>query len=134
VAAAIADLRGMAECTDKVGTTGYCLGGLLAYLTGTRHDADCNVSYYGVGIEGFLGEAERLSRPIMLHVGENDPWTPPEARSQLAASLGGNPLATIHNYPDVGHAFARPGAATHVPPAADLANERTAAFFREHLA
>jgi carboxymethylenebutenolidase len=113
---------------------GYCLGGLLSYLIGTRHDADCNIGYYPVGIENFLDEAERLNRPIMLHIGESDPYTPPEARAQLATALGSNALATIHCYPDIGHAFARPGAPSHVPQAADLANERSAAFFRKHLA
>jgi carboxymethylenebutenolidase len=134
IAAAISHLRDMAECTGKVGTTGYCLGGLLSYLIGTRHDADCNIGYYPVGIENVLDEAERLSRRIMLHIGESDPYTPPEVRAQLATALGGNALASIHFYPDIGHAFARPGAPSHVPQAADLANERSAAFFRKHLA
>jgi carboxymethylenebutenolidase len=49
IAAAIGHLRDMAQCTGKVGTTGYCLGGLLSYLIGTRHDADCNIGYYPVG-------------------------------------------------------------------------------------
>jgi len=134
IAAAISHLRDMAECTGKVGTTGYCLGGLLSYLIGTRHDADCNIGYYPVGIENFLDEAERLNRPIMLHVGESDPYTPPEVRAQLATALGSNALATIHCYPNIGHAFARPGAPSHVPLAADLANRRSAAFLRKHLA
>ncbi len=124
----------MAECTGKVGTTGYCLGGLLSYLIGTRHDADCNIGYYPVGMENFLDEADKLNRPIMLHVGEADPYTPPEVQSQLADVLDGNPLASIHSYPDIGHAFARPGASSHVPHAADLANDRSTAFFRKHLA
>ena len=103
-------------------------------MTGTRHDADCNVSYYGVGIEDFLDEAASLHRPIMLHIGEADPWTPPGIRARLAAALESNPVVSIHSYPDIGHAFARPGASSHVPQAADLANNRSAAFFRRHLA
>ncbi len=134
IAAAIGHLRDMAECTGKVGTTGYCLGGLLSYLIGTRHDADCNIGYYPVGMENFLDEADKLNQPIMLHVGEADPYTPPEVQSQLADVLDGNPLASIHSYPDIGHAFARPGASSHVPHAADLANDRSTAFFRKHLA
>ncbi len=116
IAAAIGHLRDMAECTGKVGTTGYCLGGLLSYLIGTRHDADCNIGYYPVGMENFLDEADKLNRPIMLHVGEADPYTPPEVQSQLADVLDGNPLASIHSYPDIEHAFARLGAPSHVPP------------------
>ncbi len=133
IAAAIGHLRDMAECTGKVGTTGYCLGGLLSYLVGTRYDADCNVCYYPVGIEKFLDEAQKLSRPIMLHIGEEDPYTPPEVRAQFAATLASNPLVSVHNYSEIGHAFARPGAPSHAPHAADLANERSADFFRQNF-
>lgn len=134
VATAIGHLWEMAECTGKVGTTGYCLGGLLSYLVGTRYDADCNVCYYPVGIENFLDEAPLLSRPIMLHIGEADPYTPPEVRAQFGIALADNSLVSIHNYSDTGHAFARPGAPSHAPQAADLANERSAEFFRQYLA
>jgi carboxymethylenebutenolidase len=37
-----------------VGAVGYCLGGLLAFLTATRTDADATVSYYGVNIEKYV--------------------------------------------------------------------------------
>lgn len=133
IVAAIDHLRGMPECTGRVGTSGYCLGGLLAYLVGTRGNADGNVSYYGVGIENFLAEADRLRGPLMLHVGENDPWTPPAVRAQLAETLGSNRLVTIHNYPGVGHAFAREGASSDVPAARHQANARTRSFFDDVL-
>ena len=32
----------------------------LAYLMATRSDADCNVGYYGVAIENYLGEADAI--------------------------------------------------------------------------
>ena len=46
--AAVATLRARPECTGKVGTIGFCLGGKLAYLLAARGDVDCAVSYYGV--------------------------------------------------------------------------------------
>ena len=51
-------LRGTRR-TGKVGAVGYCLGGLLAYLTATRTDSDASVGYYGVGIQRKLAEAEK---------------------------------------------------------------------------
>lgn len=134
IAALVRQLREAKECTGRVASCGYCLGGKLAYLAGTRGDTDCNVSYYGVGIEDFLDEAPRLAKPLLLHIGEADPWTPEAVRARLAAALGANPLVTTHLYPDTGHAFAREGAATDVPAMRELANERTRAFLRTYLA
>jgi carboxymethylenebutenolidase len=48
-------------------------------------------------------------------------------------ALSKNPLVTIHSYPDVDHAFARVGGHSYVKAAAEQANARTAAFFKQHL-
>src|SRR5436190_18348840 len=55
-AAAMVFLRQHSACTGKVGGVGFCLGGKLAYLLAARHDPDCAVGYYGVGIEHALTE------------------------------------------------------------------------------
>lgn len=134
VEAAVAHLRRMPDCTGKVGTSGYCLGGLLAYLSGARGTADANVSYYGVGIEGHLREAEATKAPLLLHIGETDPWTPAPVRRALAAALDPIPGVERHVYDGVGHAFAREGASADVPAAREIANARTRDFFRRSLA
>ena len=53
----IAALRGHYGAGNKIGTVGFCLGGFLAYMSSVRTDADANVGYYGVGIDGLLDEA-----------------------------------------------------------------------------
>ena len=132
--AALDALRGQPGCSGKAGATGYCLGGKLAYLMATRSSADCSVGYYGVGIEAALGEAANISKPLMLHLAEKDQFVPPEAQAQIKQGLEGNPLVTIHSYPERDHAFARPGGEHYDADDAALANSRTAAFFAEHLA
>ena len=126
-------LRARPECNGRVAVSGYCLGGKLAYLCATRGKVDCAVSYYGVGIEGWLGEADALSAPLLMHIGEADPWTPPEVREQLAGALGSRADVRSFNYPDTDHAFAREGASTDVPAMRELANGRTLEFLREYL-
>lgn len=133
ITAMVEQLRRLPECTGKVGTTGYCLGGKLAYLQGTRGTADCNVSYYGVGIEKLLGEAGKLKNPLMMHMGEIDSWTPPEVRKQLDGVLGGFAHVTSFVYANTDHAFAREGASSDVPKMREIANARTLEFFRKHL-
>lgn len=131
--AAAHHLRGMDECTGKVATMGYCLGGLLAYLAAVRGDTDANVSFYGVGIEQYLDEATKLDRPLMLHIGEIDPYTPEAVCQATEAALAGRADVAIHLYPGTGHAFAREGATADVPEMRELANGRTLKFLREHL-
>jgi carboxymethylenebutenolidase len=125
--------RNVAGATGKVGVVGYCLGGLMAYLTATRTDSDASVGYYGVNIQDKLEEAANLKKPLMLHIAGKDEYVPPAAQKKIADGLKGNPLMTIHTYPEMNHAFARQGGAHYDKACADLANGRTATFFRQHL-
>jgi carboxymethylenebutenolidase len=116
----------------KVGCVGYCLGGLLAFLAGVRLPVDAAVAYYGVGIDGHLGEAGQGSAPVMLHVAEEDGFVSKEAQAKLRAQLL-PPRFTLHSYPGRDHAFARPGGRHHHAADAALADRRTLDFFAAHL-
>ncbi len=133
IRATIDHLRADPASGGKVGAVGYCLGGRLAYLTATRTDCDASVGYYGVGIETYLGEAERLANPLMLHIAGEDAYVPKEAQARIVAALKDHPQVTLHTYPGRNHAFARPGGAHFDQADATLANDRTAAFFKQHL-
>ena len=87
IQAAITTLRVHAGSSGKIGTVGYCLGGLLAYLTAARTDADASVGYYGVNIQTKLAEAASIKKPLMLHIAGKDGFTPPAA--QTAARTAG---------------------------------------------
>ena len=129
----ITQLREQPGCTGKVGTVGYCLGGLLAYLSATRTDSDASVGYYGVNIQKMIGEAKNIRHPLLLHIAAADEYVPPEAQKEIVGGLAGNPLATTHVYPNMNHAFARMGGAHFDHANAELANGRTSMFFRQHL-
>ncbi len=126
-------LRQHPACNGRAGATGYCLGGKLAYLLATRHQPDCSIGYYGVGIEHALAEIENLQHPLMLHLAQQDQYCPPAAQARIHAALDHHPLVTIHDYPGQDHAFARAGGAHYNAQAAELANLRTLAFFVRHL-
>jgi len=133
IQAALAHLRGLDGCTGKAGAVGYCLGGLLAYLTACRTDSDASVGYYGVNIQTKLDEAKTITKPLMLHIAGKDQFVPPEAQKLIVEGLKANPHVAIHTYPGMDHAFAREGGAHYDKACADLANTRTATFFRQHL-
>lgn len=133
IQATIGTLRATDGCTGKVGAVGYCLGGQLAYLTATRTDIDAAVGYYGVNIQNLLGEAGNIKKPLMLHIAAKDEFTPPDAQKKIEDGLKDNPHVTLHAYPQMDHAFARVGGAHYDHANAELANGRTATFFRQHL-
>ena len=133
IQATIDTLRAMPGVTGKVGAVGYCLGGMLAYLTATRTNSDATVGYYGLNIAEKLDEAVNISHPLMLHIAEADDYVPPPAQEKMIAGLGSNPRVTLHRYPAMQHAFARVGGQHYDKASADLANGRTMNFFRQHL-
>jgi carboxymethylenebutenolidase len=133
IQAAIDTLRALPGCTGKVGALGYCLGGQLAYLTAARTDSDASVGYYGINIQSRLNEADKIKKPLMLHIAEADEYTPPEAQAKIEAGLKSNPHVTLYRYPQMNHAFARVGGAHYDKANADFANIRSATFFRQNL-
>ena len=133
IQATIDAVRADPRCSGKVGAVGYCLGGLLAYLTATRTNADAAVGYYGVSIDTKLGAADAGHRPLMLHVAEEDEFVNKDAQAKIIARFKDDPAVTMHTYPGRGHAFARQGGAHYSDADANLANRRTEDFFTKAL-
>ncbi|MFC7472902.1 dienelactone hydrolase family protein [Dankookia sp. GCM10030260] len=129
----IAHARRMDGANGKVATMGFCLGGRLAFMAAARTDADANVSYYGVGIEGLLGEAGAIKAPLILHIAEKDKFVPPEAQAKIRDGLQGHAQVSVHVYPGVDHAFARMGGHSWDARAAAIANGRTAELLAKVL-
>ena len=119
---------------QKVGAVGYCLGGLLAYLTACRTDSDASVGFYGVNIPTFLGEAPKIKKPLLLHIAVKDGFVSPEQQDQMRKGLSGNPLVTLYDYAECDHGFTREGGKNYVDADTQLANGRTIDFFKKNLA
>ena len=117
----------------KVGVTGYCLGGRLAYMTAARTDSDASVGYYAVGVDGLLGEKHAIANPLLLHIAGNDGFVPPEVQAKMHEGLDGHPRVTLHDYPGEDHGFATEMGNRRSEAAAQLADSRTEAFFAEHI-
>ena len=133
VGAAIDVARRLPGATGKVGVMGYCLGGLMTFLTAARIGADAAVEYYGGGTEKYVAEAAAISTPMIIHLGEEDEFIPHEAQAAIKAAVSGNPKIELFSYPGCSHAFARHTGTRYDAEAAKLANARTWALFAEHL-
>src|ERR1700723_2658128 len=55
------------DCTGKVAVLGYCIGGLMTFLTAARFGADAAVVYHGGDTEKYLDEAHRIDTPMLWH-------------------------------------------------------------------
>jgi carboxymethylenebutenolidase len=133
IAATIDAMRARDDQVGGVGCVGYCLGGKLAYLTATRTDVDCAVSYYGVGMDANADEATKVNVPIVFHMAELDQYATAEQRETLIAAFEGNPNATFHLYPGQNHAFAREEGEHYDKPSALMAYGRTMDLFRRTI-
>lgn len=138
IQAAHAHLLAMAECSGKVGTVGFCLGGGLAFATATssRVDGrgiDAAVCYYGSAINSMLDQVDRLDCPTLFHYGDHDDFIPAEAVDEVERAVAGRPGVEFHRY-DAGHAFSNWDAPSFYDrAAAEAAWPRTLDFLGRHL-
>ena len=131
--AAMEHIRGLPECTGKVGCVGYCLGGSLAYSMACSSDCDASVGFYPVQIDDYFSWAANIKQPAMLHIAEKDGFCPPESQTKIAEAFSKNSNISLHLYSGVDHAFARLGGGNYDQAAADLANGQTAELFKSAL-
>lgn len=117
----------------KVGLVGFCMGGRIAYMAATRTDVDASVGYYGVAIDKMLGESHAIAKPLLLHVPTADGFVPAEAQKAMHEGLDDNAHVTIHDYEGLDHGFADTFGARRNEAGAKLADERTEAFFAQHV-
>jgi len=123
--ATVAAARGLPGANGKVGTMGYCLGGRLAFMMAEQSDADINISYYGVGLDGLLADMGKVARPLVVHIADRDEYFPAEGRAKVVEATKGHPLIACYNY-DADHAFARVGGIHWDGRSATIANGRSA--------
>ena len=119
-AAALAD-------AGRVGCVGYCWGGTIAWLAGTRLGLAAAVGYYGSQIIEYNHEHPQC--PTMLHYGEQDASTPAGDIRRVRAA---HPEIAVQLYP-AGHGFNCDRRGDYHAESAALAGERSLAFFAEHL-
>ncbi len=132
IGATLKALRAMDECTGKAACIGFCLGGKLAYLTAARQDVDLAVSFYGVGIEGLLGESGGITCPIQFHFAALDQYVPEAAVAEIGSHFDGRDGVEIYVYPNVDHAFYNQARAeVFDPPASKMAHSRTIAAMHQ---
>jgi len=133
VEATVEAARVLPGATGRVGVMGFCLGGLLTYLTAARTSIDAAVAFHGGRTEEFLDEATDIDVPLQMHLAAADEFIPPDAQRAITAALAHQASVEIHSYAGCKHAFSRHGGLHYDANAAQLSRQRTLDFFRLHL-
>lgn len=117
-----------------VGVVGFCYGGFMSWLTATRGEElairpDCCIGYYPGGI-GSVAKEDPIC-PVLLHFGSEDTHI---GHDQIDAVRAVHPEVEIFTYEGAGHGFSCDARSSFNPDAAALAQERTLAFLKTHIA
>ena len=112
-----------------VGIVGFCLGGSFAYAAATKLTALSGaISYYGGAIARFADDRPKV--PTLLHFGAKDTGIP---MTDVEAIRSKRPDVEVHIYPGAQHGFNCDQRASYDRTSADLAWQRSLAFFAKNL-
>ncbi len=126
----MADLNAAVDAVNHagaVGMVGYCWGGRVVYLAGSRTNIAAGVAYYGGGIVDVLDPVPRC--PMQFHFGEHDTHILPADVQKIRAAF---PQGEYHLYA-AGHGFNCTDRGSYDAAAAYQALQRTLEFFGKHL-
>jgi len=127
---------------DRIGITGFCMGGRVAYLMAAANPAvRAAVVFYGGNIMVPWGEGpapfdltDRIQCPVLGLFGGDDQNPSPADVAKLDAELSRLGKAhEFHSYPGAGHAFMSEGRPNYRKRAAEDAWPRCTAWFDRHL-
>lgn len=121
-----------ADTTGKVGCVGFCYGGGVCNAMAVAYpELGASVPFYGR--QAKAADVPKIQAPLLIQYAElderiNEGWPAYEAALQEHGKT-----YTAHIYPGVNHGFHNDSTPRYDEAAADLAWERTIAFFNEHL-
>jgi carboxymethylenebutenolidase len=126
---------------DRLGVTGFCVGGTIAFLTACRHAAAIKVavSFYGGGIGADtpaapIHLADRLQCPILCLFGEMDKMIPMDQVRRIDETLKRlKKTAEVKVYKGAGHGFFCDDRPSYDASAAQNAWDLSLAWFSKYL-
>lgn len=125
-------LKTLSNGNGKVGVVGFCYGGGISNALATRMpDLDAAVPFYGR--QGDLAKVAAIQAPLLIHYASNDERVNAGATAYDEALKAAGKNARSYVYPDTEHGFNNDTTPRYDKAAADLAWQRTIAFFNQHL-
>lgn len=137
------DVRGalqhLKQSSERVGVTGYCMGGAVAMLAAMHlKEPAAAVVFYGLPPEQ-AGDPATIEIPIEMHYARQDEFFTPDAVARLEERLTQGKVPHELFFYDADHGFCNPnpvgasGLGHYNPKACHEAWERTVKFWETHL-
>ena len=131
--AAFHHVKGLEDCTGKVGVVGFCFGGWISNMMAVRvSELAAAVPFYGG--QPAAEDVPQIKAPIQLHFAELDKRVNAGWPAYEAALKEHGKAYEAHMYPGVNHGFHNDTTPRYNEEAAKLAWERTTSFFKDKLA
>ena len=120
---------------ERIGITGFCMGGRISFLSACRLDAlKAAAPFYGGGIGGLLDQAKGISCPLLAFFGDQDAFIPNAEVERVRATLEDlGKDAEVVVYPGAQHGFFCDERDSYNAAAAADAWARLGNFFAAHL-
>jgi carboxymethylenebutenolidase len=137
IQAALSYLKARPEVyADKVGVTGFCLGGGLTFLTACKFSAEITAAapFYGMVYDEWIEAVEDITIPVYLFFGGADPFIPRERVKQIESrfkELGKEYRLKV--YLDADHGFFCHERSSYNRPAAEDSWRELTTFFAQRL-
>ncbi|MEX0290728.1 MAG: dienelactone hydrolase family protein [Flavobacteriaceae bacterium] len=129
--AAFEYLKTHPECSGKVGVVGFCFGGWISNMMAVKvPDLGAAVPFYGGQPKE---DIEKIKAPLLLHFGELDKRVNAGWPAYEAALKAHGKEYTAYTYKDANHGFHNDTTPRYDREDAELAWQRTIAFFEEKL-
>ena len=121
------------DATGKVGAVGFCYGGGVVNAIAVAYpELAAGAPFYGR--QASAEDVPAIKAPLQLHYAALDDRINAGWPAYEAALKAHDKTYEVHIYPGVNHGFHNDTTPRYDETAAKLAEERTIAFFREHLA
>nr|WP_210404485.1 dienelactone hydrolase family protein [Chroococcidiopsis sp. TS-821] len=121
---------------ERIGVTGFCLGGGLTFLTACKFSAEIAAAapFYGMVLDEWIAAVKNITVPIYLFFGGRDPFISRDRIHQIETRFQKlNKEYTLKVYPDADHGFFCNERSSYNRLAAEDAWRELMQFFRKHL-
>ena len=117
----------------KLGATGFCFGGGVVNSLAVEMGSDLNAGVPFYGRAAKTEDVPRIKAPLLIQYAENDERINAMRPDYEAALKANGATFEMYTYPGTRHGFHNNSTPRFNEAAADLAWERTIAFFKKHL-